>query len=208
VSEPTEAEKNAGYSRCIDKLIEAGRAWQLANPFAEIRFNTREMIERYAANAGQGHLPWDKVAIIASLSDVIDEWAATEDAKRFLRHLDEATGGDATFLQVKAILDHAVEKVIERSTGKLPEDGDWRCAHCAHLIDGITTVDGSAPVPQAGAVTACAHCGEFVRIASDLKRYEKLPSRAFNMMPKSVRKMLLEVQRQIRKRVAYDKSKS
>lgn len=206
--EQTEDEKAAAYSRCIDKLIEAGRAWQLANPFADVRFRTREFVEGYAKKAGKDHLPWHKVAIIACLSDVIDDWAATEDAKRFLRHLDQATGGDATFMQVKAIIDHFNEPAIKRSTGQLPADGDWRCVHCSELIDGCTTIDGSEPIPTPGAITACFHCGELARIASDCKRYEKLPTRALNMLPKSARKTLLEAQRQIRKRIAYEKSKS
>lgn len=186
---------DAGYAACIDALIDAGVAWKKQHPFAEPRFTDLEQI--VAAEAGRP--PGEKVAVIARLGDVIDRWADNADARLFLRHLDGATDGKATYLQVRSIMEEALRRRIERGQGMMPP-GDWRCPSCGTNNDGFSNPDGSSRAPPTGAVGVCFYCAALQRVRDDAGGFEALSVQAFNGLPKQLRVQLRRMQQHVREK--------
>lgn len=191
-----------GYLRCIEDMQRAARVWLKQHPFAEPRFAPIE--EEFARAVGK---PGERPAIVALLSDVIDRWAANEDARSFLRALDEGSGGEGTYQMARALIAQATANALERSQGRLSA-GDWRCTGCGQLNDGFTRFDGSSVTPTPGALTVCAYCGALQQINAAGNTYEALSTRELNRLPKSLRMQLLAMKAEIEKRRAREGQRS
>lgn len=200
-------DKDAGYARCIDQLNDAAAAWMRAHPFAELRFDTEGFVKYQLARAGKANLDWTKAAIIASLRDCIDRWAANEDARAFLHALDEATGGEATFMQVRALIDYQLKRRVERASGQLGT-GDWRCASCKSVLDGFANLGGEEGKPPPGSITVCAYCGTIQRINATADAFDPVDTRDINALPKSARVQLMKLRAAVLTRIADEKARS
>jgi hypothetical protein len=198
VSEPPE-----GYTRCVEAMQRAAAAWVKRHPFAELRFHN------FAADlAREAGKPGQKVAVIAALPDVIERWAANADTRAFLQALDDASGGEATFLQAKAIIDAALEASIARAQGQLPKEGSWLCPTCSALSDAFTNADGKAKAPGPGALMVCWQCGGFSVVNDAANGYEALSTQEFNALPKVARMQLRKLQSTVRQRLEREKARS
>lgn len=193
-----------GYTRCIEAMQGAGAAWFRAHPFAEPRFRTHAFEEEMAREAGR---PGEKPAIVAPLGAVIDRWADNEDARALLREMERAGAGDATYLQAKAIIEHAQERAIERAQGQLPT-GDWRCTGCQRISDAFTNADGKPEVPGPGSLSVCWYCAALQCVNATSTGYAPLSTRDVNQLPKSVRKQLLSLRNMIQQRLEKEGARS
>jgi len=191
-----------GYHRCVTAMAEAAQLWIKQHPFAELRFN--DLPGQMAREAGR---PSERAAVIACLSDVIDRWAANEDARLFLQAMDSATAGEGTFLMAKVIVDQAAERFIEHGQGQFPS-GDWACSGCGKRVDGFTKFDGTPHVPGPGSPSVCTYCGTLQSVNLAGTGYVPLSVKAINELPKSVRMRLRELQRFVKDRLEREKSRS
>jgi hypothetical protein len=176
-----------GYVRCVEAMQLAARNWLAQHPFAELRFTDFEA--QMAREAGR---PGERVAVVAVLSDTIDRWADNADTRDFLRAIDRATDGEATFMMAKALVDDAISRRLERASGQLPE-GDWRCTGCSEVLDGFTSIDGKPKTPGAGSLSVCSTCGALQQVAATGTGYEPLTTAELNKLPKSMRMQLLKL---------------
>jgi hypothetical protein len=197
--------KRDGYERCVEAMQHAARAWMAAHPFAELSFLPFE--HDVAREAGKKVEPHERVAVIAALPDVIDRWAGNADTKAFLLAMEEASHGEATYLQARAIVDLAQQAAIERSQGRMPE-GHWACVSCHQETTGYTMLDGKKPAPAAGDLNVCGFCGALQQVGADGARFEALPARELNALPKPVRKRLLALRNAIQEQLARERARS
>lgn len=194
-----------GYVRCLEQLHEAARAWCSAHPFAELLFRTREFEAEIAREAGK---PGQKPAIVAQLSDVIERWADNADTRSFLRALDAATGGEATYMQMKMLVEAQQQHRLERARGAMPAGGQWECITCARRIDGYTNLEGLIERPTAGAFTVCAYCGAIQRVSPEGTHYEPVAAEQLRRLPTSVRKQLFAARNTIEQRIREQEGRS
>jgi hypothetical protein len=179
------------YYADIERMQEAAVAWCKAHPFAEPLLFLHSFEEEYARRAGVPK--GEKVAIIAALPDVIDQWAGNADTRHFLRALDEASGHRATYMQVKALVDHQVERQVDRNSGQLAE-GDWRCTGCKNVNDGFSSVNkGEGDAPPPGSLSVCFYCAAVQRINDQGNGYAAVSTSEINKLPKPVRMQLLKL---------------
>jgi hypothetical protein len=200
-------ERAAGYARCAEAMQRAAGDWLRAHPFAEPEFRTREFEAEVTRQAGRK--PGERPAIAAALIDVIDRWAANEDAKSLLRAMDAAGDphGGATYMQAKIILEEAQKRAL--GSAPLPT-GTWYCTGCERLSDGITTAreaDGSIATPPPGSIGVCTYCGAFNRIDAAGTGYEPVSLAEVNRMPKSRRMRLLAARNGVLAHLAREKGR-
>lgn len=196
-------EPEGGYEACIDAMAEAAQIWFRQHPFAELHFSD------FAGEVAREHgKERDEVAIISPLSPVIDRWAANEDARLFLRALDDASQGEATFMMAKVIIDQAREQMLEQASGKLSDDGEWVCPGCGERASGFTRPDGEAQPPGPGDLSVCFSCGALSQVNAQGSGYERLSTRAFNALPKSARMQLRSMQNGVRRRIERQRARS
>lgn len=190
-----------GYASVVEAMAEAAQRWVREHPFAgPLQFTDFE--KRMAERVGR---PNERVPIIAILSDVVDDWAANADTRSFLQALVTASNGEATFMQARVLVDHAVQRMLERGSGKLPDGKARTCIGCGERQDGFTQIDGDPEPPGPGAIGLCARCGTLQRVSADGAAYEALSKRTFNQLPKSARKTLLSMKRGVEERNAREK---
>ncbi len=174
------------YIECARIMVKAAQQWLREHPFAEpLRFTDFENSITSAV-----HLEGKSVAIAVSLDTVVDLWAANADTRAFLQAMVEATNGEATFMQAKAVVEIIVERTLRKASGKLA-DGDWRCVECGKQNNGFTNLDGNAAPPGPGDISACGYCGAIQQVNDAGNAYKPLSAREFNQLPKETRKLLL-----------------
>ena len=195
-----------GYLRACEAVERGALAYAKAHPFAEYSFRLVEYEREMAARAGQTLGPGERCAIAAPLSACIDAMAGNEDARGILRAMDQESGGEATYMMARAVIDMQIEAMYRRASGQLPE-GDWRCIACEKVIDGFTNIHGETSTPKPGACTVCAYCGALQKIADD-GRYAELPAAELRAAPKSVRMHMLEVRNNVLARLKKEAARS
>lgn len=205
MTDPNPSTPSEGYARCIDAMQRAARAWLSAHPFAELQFIPFE--HDLARAAGKQVRPGERIAVVAALPDVIARWAGNADTAAFLRAMDEASHGEATYLQARAIVEAAVARQLERASGQMPA-GRWTCVACNTVLDGFTQLNGADGKPDAGSLTVCGYCGALQKVAADSLRFEPLPVRELNALPKSLRQTLLAARRVVEDRRASERARS
>ncbi len=196
------------YEACAQAMRAAAVAYARAHPFATYRFRWWEFERDMAARAGRVLQPGESCAIVAALPDCYAV-ADSADARALLEAMEEASGGQGTYMQAKAIVMMQVEAQIERVTKQITAPGDWRCISCAQLLDGYTPLDlEDKGAPGAGAMTVCSGCGALQRVRASADGYEPLPVRDLNRLPKSVRVQLLHLRNNILHRLEMGRARS
>ncbi len=200
----TDPDNDVEYAKVIDAMHAAGAAWFKQRPFAEPRFRTHAFEQDIAREAGK---PGERPAVIAELGAIIDRWADNDDARSLLRAMNAAVDGAGTYLQAKAIIEHAQKRAIERAQGQLGE-GDWRCTGCQKVLDGFTNAAGEPVGPSAGSLSVCAYCAALQQVNKQGDGYVPLSTREINQLPKSVRTRLLGARNLIQERIAKEGARS
>jgi hypothetical protein len=93
------------YAAAIEALVEIIRTWVREHPGACLQLNppnfnaiVPDPVQREALRKQYAALlPGQTMGIIADLDVVIDWWGGNEDTKQLLRHLDKASGQQATY---------------------------------------------------------------------------------------------------------------
>lgn len=190
-----------GYENVVRVMRQAAVAWLREHPFAEPEFRTEAFEAEVARRA---HVPPGKAAIAAALSDVVDQWAANEDARVLLRAMNRAATEHGTYLQARAILDELLAK--ERVPKLLPAEGDWRCTGCMRDIRGFFQEQDELPGP--GDYSVCGECGVIQRVNGAATGYVAVSAADLRRLPKSTRMALLALQKQIKAQIAEEQARS